>query len=387
MKPSATIVKIISVVVVAALAVLALTGGIDKAADNNLDAAMKATGAIYATARGINALVSVLQGTELDLPFVTLAIGEVLDPVNDLIERFATIVLFALGAVAGQKVLLLLVSSEVFNYAFAGIAVVTGLVVATQRVAVYAPVLKLFLIAVFVRFALSIVVIANHWVDATFLGAIDEQRHAAMKSFEGELKTVKDLATRNTEFAHARDLSLKKIQQLESALEEGAKQLQATTQDLAKGQARLDQQLKNEDRLCRLSALTPALSPTCSATVTRLLNEQEQEQQQRDAIESRIADVRDQLQDERAEIECIDLRSTGQACSLWDRIPAPPDIGVIQNKLNGLDDKLGDFTENAWLLLVSLLLKSVTIPLVFIFLLFKGIGFLWRTDLGKYLRD
>ena len=88
---------------IAAFISLAWTGVLDARSNQYLDSALLGSGAIYATARGINALVSVLQGTEIDAFILTLTIGELLDPVNDLIERFSGVMMLAIGSLALQK--------------------------------------------------------------------------------------------------------------------------------------------------------------------------------------------------------------------------------------------------------------------------------------------
>ena len=81
-------------------AAIAWSGLLEDFSEDYVNRAFAGAGLIYATARGINGLVSVLQGTELDVVFVTVAVGEALDPINDLIERFSDFILVALGAIA-----------------------------------------------------------------------------------------------------------------------------------------------------------------------------------------------------------------------------------------------------------------------------------------------
>jgi hypothetical protein len=64
----------------------------------------------FALARALNGVISAVQGTELALQpagvGVTLTPGEVLDPVNDLVERFSWIMLGATLSLGVQQVLL-----------------------------------------------------------------------------------------------------------------------------------------------------------------------------------------------------------------------------------------------------------------------------------------
>ena len=66
--------------------------------------------ASFATARALNAVISVVQGTELSVqPLgvgVTLTPGQMLDPLNDLVERFSDLMLAASVAFGVQLLLL-----------------------------------------------------------------------------------------------------------------------------------------------------------------------------------------------------------------------------------------------------------------------------------------
>jgi len=64
----------------------------------------------FAIVRGINGVISVIQGTTVSVSpagvGVQLAMGEVLDPVNDLVERFSWVMLVSATSLGIQKVLM-----------------------------------------------------------------------------------------------------------------------------------------------------------------------------------------------------------------------------------------------------------------------------------------
>jgi hypothetical protein len=82
----------------------------DSAATREVDVGLKRALASFATARTLDAIVSAAQGTELSMqPLgvgVTLAPGEALDPINDLIEQFAGLMLAASVSFGAQRVLI-----------------------------------------------------------------------------------------------------------------------------------------------------------------------------------------------------------------------------------------------------------------------------------------
>lgn len=64
----------------------------------------------YAVVRGINGVISVIQNSKVDISpagiGVNMAFGEILDPVNDLVERFSWVMLVSTTALGIQKILL-----------------------------------------------------------------------------------------------------------------------------------------------------------------------------------------------------------------------------------------------------------------------------------------
>jgi hypothetical protein len=101
------------VLLLIALAVLLLATWVlrpDDAAAAQVDAGLKRALATFAAARALNAVISVAQGTELAVQpagvGVTLTPGQVLDPINDLVEQFSTLMLLASAAFGAQRVLI-----------------------------------------------------------------------------------------------------------------------------------------------------------------------------------------------------------------------------------------------------------------------------------------
>lgn len=66
----------------------------------------------FGLAKGLNAVISLLQGTELSLTPVgigiNLSIGEVLDPFNDMVERFLWVMLLYSVSLGIQKIVLMI---------------------------------------------------------------------------------------------------------------------------------------------------------------------------------------------------------------------------------------------------------------------------------------
>ena len=110
MKPIPRASRVLAILLVAVMVVCAWLGPLETAAKRQIDAGLKRALVSFAVARTLNAIISVAQGTELSLqPLgvgVNLTIGQVLDPVNDVIEQFSTLMLVASVAFGIQKVLI-----------------------------------------------------------------------------------------------------------------------------------------------------------------------------------------------------------------------------------------------------------------------------------------
>jgi hypothetical protein len=80
---------------------------LDAPAGDRVDAGLKRALVSFATARALNGAISVAQGTELSLQPVgvgaTFAPGQLLDPVNDLVERFSDLMLGASVSCSARK--------------------------------------------------------------------------------------------------------------------------------------------------------------------------------------------------------------------------------------------------------------------------------------------
>ena len=169
----------------------AWTGLLDNFAADYIKKSFRDTGIIFGTAMGINALISVLQGTELDLIFLSFSVGELLDPINDLVERFSSVMTVAMASIFIQKLLLETVSSFWFNIAatLSGAMVIIALLLGKKAVLIW----RFFLFVVFLRFALSLVVAGNMWVDRTFLLGVASPEYRMIGEFEQDISQAEKL--------------------------------------------------------------------------------------------------------------------------------------------------------------------------------------------------
>jgi len=99
---------------------------------------LKVTLSVYAVLRGLNAVISTAQGTELSIePMgvgLTLTPGEILDPLNDLIEQVSTVLLFASASIGIQKILLSLTDIELLRWGLVMFSLCVAVFITFQKV-------------------------------------------------------------------------------------------------------------------------------------------------------------------------------------------------------------------------------------------------------------
>ena len=159
-----------------AVSILSVTPFLDQRALANYESLFQRALVTFALARTLNGVISAVQGTELALQpagiGVTLTPGELLDPINDLVERFSWIMLGATVSLGIQQVLLEISAWWLVQGLVVALAVwllalywTRGGVASThQRV-----VLRALLVALFLRFAVPLTLIANDLVYQVFL--------------------------------------------------------------------------------------------------------------------------------------------------------------------------------------------------------------------------
>ena len=95
---------------------LALSFTIDDNSKKLVDESFKQSVIVFGSAKALNAVISLAQGTQINLPFVTVAVGEILDPINDLVEQFSLVMLASMVSLGIQKILLNFVTTDIYNY-------------------------------------------------------------------------------------------------------------------------------------------------------------------------------------------------------------------------------------------------------------------------------
>ncbi len=194
-----------------------LTQTMDQHSHAYLDETLLKAGSAFVIARSLNAIISVLQSFTVS-PFIgSLSLGEVLDPVNDLIERFSWVMLAVTIAIGIQKLLLEIgVSIDLSALLMLSLSLLIISLWLHQeqgyrlRVLAY----RVLMLCLLIRFAIPLACTVEASVAAHF---IDAKQHSALSSLETSQARITELA---------------EIDKLVTAPKENLKKLEASSKNI-----------------------------------------------------------------------------------------------------------------------------------------------------------
>jgi len=181
--------RFLVIVATAAIVVCAWYPPIQDLANTQVDAGLKRALVSFASARTLNAIISVVQGTEFSMqPMgvgVTLTLGQVLDPLNDVIEQFSNLMLIASVAFGVQKALLLIGAHWAISAAVSGVVVLWGILRIWHKAPAWLS--RVLLVVLLIRFAVPVASVGSDWVYQQFLAEEYQQQQDALDMTSREI--------------------------------------------------------------------------------------------------------------------------------------------------------------------------------------------------------
>jgi len=157
----------------------------DKLADDYFSESIKAATIAYATTRGVNAVVSVVKESHLELApagvGISIAAGQVLDPIDDMTERLSSVLVAAIASLGIQKIGFE-ISEAVSFKAIAALLLMTVPLLwfnSSTATAVFKPLIKLSLLLLLLRFMLPTSALISHtlysgWLEPGIVDAMEK---------------------------------------------------------------------------------------------------------------------------------------------------------------------------------------------------------------------
>ena len=192
--------KLLNSVLVILVVALGLSGIADDRSQDIAEQSLTRALVTFAAARTLNSVISAAQGTELALEpggvGLVLSVGEALDPINDLIERFSGVMLVAASSIGLQNILLGITRWWGMNAVLAAIALITLVSIWTPRLAgtrVETIATRMLFMAVFVRFAMPVLIITTNLVSAAFLDNELAEATSSLEATSTEIEALGDV--------------------------------------------------------------------------------------------------------------------------------------------------------------------------------------------------
>jgi len=187
--------KILISLLLIALASLSSTQVVDRVSSAQLDKAFTRSVTVFAIARGLNGLISVVQGTEVYATpagvGVNFAVGQIVDPMNDMVERFSWVMLMSSVSLGVQEIMLHLGQSMVIQ-TFLGLSVLLMLAMLwiprLWHTTSFNIVFKTVSIFIFLRFAVPVLLLFNEGIYTYILEPKYEESKAALIFSNDEIK-------------------------------------------------------------------------------------------------------------------------------------------------------------------------------------------------------
>lgn len=176
---------------------LSITGILDKQGEQYTNETLKRSLAAFAIARGLNGVISVAQGTEVAVQPAGVGVnftpGEILDPINDLVERFSWVMLLSSTSLGIQQILLSISTWHLFTLVVVAVLALACIALWLRSgisSGIRQFVLKLSLALMIIRFAVPFMAIANEWIYEEFLSELYSESTTSLSETTDDIREL-----------------------------------------------------------------------------------------------------------------------------------------------------------------------------------------------------
>ena len=178
---------------------------LDESAEIYTEEGLNRTLVTFAVSRSLNGVISVVQGTEVAVSpagiGLNFAPGQILDPINDLIERFSWVVLASGTSLGLQRLLLEITSSTGITWLLTGLIVLAVIFlwlpknIKEEYALVVSIISKALLLLVFLRFTIPVIAIVNETIYLNFTEQQYQQAQTQLETSANTLQSMNDASS------------------------------------------------------------------------------------------------------------------------------------------------------------------------------------------------
>lgn len=375
--------KTVLVVTIIAVTLVSWVGIIDSQSEKYVNSATGQALVAYASARGLNAVISMAKSIAVEIPYFG-GLGaqplETLDPLDDLVEQYSYIMKLSIVSLLTQKIIIEITSTTFFKIVLTlfSICVVCSIFIADGK---YSPVfLKSFVFIGLIRFLIVLVIILNGMVDSAFLKDQTEKDIQTMKSSSDEMERQQSEENSSVQQKRHYTERVERLSQLSARLSESLKSAQRLEQEsriaLVNSEMVLESTRSKIGTIDRINIFNG--NEEIKYAKEQCKNAKKQHKHYLESVE----DIEKELKSVSAEKqELTDILSGRVDSKSWltstrDKISSMTDMARFKKIKNIIENKV----ETMLNLMVSFLFKTLIMPLVFLFVLLKGFKRIWNID-------
>lgn len=378
--------KYVPLLIIAVLVGMSWLSPLDKYPDDLTDDSIIQAGVAYVTARVINGVVSALQTSTVEVGVGlsgSIAFGEVLDPINDMIERFSDVMSLSLGSLFLQKIILVISAHNIFKVliTLAGVALCASIFF--QNVPLSQVTYRIFILLVIIRLSFSVLVLVNGVVNSFFINQQISDESGKLDEFKSDMIRLRDnsviLDEDQNAYGKIIQADQQKLAEIDTTILPGLeKDLELARGELENAKTSLGKIQKERGWFDRINLLKSHTKADRAGA----------EVDEADKIVERLQDSIENYTGERKQLteEIVDnkKRLAGEPVGILDKIKKslPSVDGLKRNlSLDVIGDNLTDAVNNMIRLSVLFILKTVLLPIAFLYVLTKVVRRVWKADI------
>ena len=336
-------------ILIIAILTISWWGAVDNLAAYVNGESIKDAAIIYGVARSINGVISLIQSAELGAIVGSIHPGELLDPINDLIERFSSVMAWSLSSLVLQKILLSVFSSYSFKIIFTiccALMLFCRWLTVPKHVSTRA--WSIFLVIASLRFSIAIVCALTAAVDQSFIQKIEQTSLKTVQVFNSDISVgINEVA------AIDEDIN-QELTELKLRVDKVNKQVEVKNADIAA----LEEKLVKLPKRSVWDKVKFKKKSEVSKAIENQINNNEIE----------IKRLQTQLTTLEAQLDCAFTKQAGGSCegslSKLKRLFSAEKISEISEKVN---QTINDLIT----VLVTLVLTTIILPLSFLYLFYR----------------
>jgi len=363
-------------------------GIIDKQTKKYVGDAIYQSTMAYGSARALNAAISVAQSAKVGVSFggeASFQPLEILDPVNDMVEDYATAMKYSIGSLIIQRILVEILANSLFKWIVLGVGVLLILSLFFLNGMYAFLFFKGFAFITLIRFMFVVTMLLSSFVGGPFLSKqIDDHTDSVNQATEviGLTNTINKELPPERRAEINQQIQKIELQQIELAepIQNQKKIVSNAKKEMQKAQNELDEITGKRDLIERLNIFSDSNEIDAAQKVlkqsTKVYNtaveSQEELTEKLDGLHKSQSGLQKQLRGKESFISEM-KRKLQSLRTLFDSQKIKQ---ILENSISAMLNLIAIF-----------IFKTLIIPIAFLLLILRSFKWIWRIDLNAFLKN